>query len=114
MKIIIKETNEQKELSIYCGGSQNYAADLIGNEGALDGLQFKFDIDSGTYTCDLETFLWWSNVLNDLQKLNDKILELKGSHDNYEIDNIVSAIDCDIADRAKLTNSALLEALRII
>lgn len=115
MKIIIKETNEVKELSIIDPNSGvDYIDDFIGNTGALNDGQFLWDDEddaADAYICDQETFDWWDKVVSDNQALEDRIHALQQEHGYDAVhDAVMDSYANDLEDHADCVNQALDEA----
>lgn len=74
MKVQIKETGEIKTLSIIDRKSGvNYVSDLIGNAGALNDGQFKYQDYDGTYLADQGTYDWWAQYIEDSETTDREI-----------------------------------------
>ena len=111
MKITIKETGKQKELSMI--DEQNGTdsiADFIGNNGGfLDG-QFEFDAESDTYLCDQGTFDWWKKMVENYKTMESKIAAYKVRYGGEEVDHWLHkthAFDCDLEDQPNSVGLAL-------
>lgn len=112
MNVIIRETNERHTLSIIAPDSGiDYVQDFIGNTGALIDGQFVYDEDVEAYTCDPDTYEWWSKVCADNEALEERIYQLKQEHGSDAVDSAIgnSAL-CDLEDLAASVNTALDEA----
>lgn len=78
MNIKIRETGEVKELSICHSGNIEWTQDLIGNAGALNDGQFKYDYDADVYVSDQDTYDWWAQYIADHEATEREIVELAG------------------------------------
>lgn len=73
-RVRIKETGEEKELSIIDRNSGvDWVSDLIGNAGATIDGQFTWDNDEEVYHADRETYDWWARYIEDTEKTEDEI-----------------------------------------
>ena len=107
MKIIIRETGKEKELSIIDNSGCDYIIDFVGNTGAL-GDQFIFDDDLDAWVCDQETFDWWDTVVSDNQDLEDRLAELRQEHGSDAVEQVIyDAGSVDIGDHAANLNNHL-------
>lgn len=107
MKVFIKETQEVKELSIVDENGIDWTGDFI-NVSVRD--EFSFNDDEGYYETDLESYEWWERIIEEHQKLNDRIHELKEEHGYdavYEV--IKDAYEVDLEDQPASVHAALDE-----
>jgi hypothetical protein len=111
MKIIIKESQEAKELNLIDPETNtNWIGDFVGNTGALEDGQFVYDEETDVYAADWDTYLWWEEVVAAHQDLDDRIHELKQKHGSNAVSKAIGdAGDCDLEDRAAAINGALDE-----
>lgn len=112
MKIIINETGKIETLSIIDPDTGvNYISDFIGNTGDL-GTQFIYDDNRNVWTCDQETFDWWSDVVTKEQALGNRIHDLCATHDRGLVHEVVrdSSGKVDLEINAAVVNTALDEA----
>ena len=109
MKIIIRETNATKELSIIDPASGvNYIADFIGNTGALVDGQFVWNEELDANVCDQGTFDWWDTVIDDNQDLEDRIHEMLKIYDQDAVYKVIGEkCNVDLEDYASVINAAL-------
>lgn len=109
MDIIIRESQKTEELSIIDPRTGvNYISDFVGNTGAHTDGQFEWDEDKDAYICDQDTFDWWSKVVDDNQKLEDRIYQLREEHGHDAVEQAIGdAFDCDLEDHARAVNQVL-------
>ncbi len=107
VKVKIKETNQVEELSIIDAETGcDYVGDFIGNHDALN-TQFIYDDENDVWVCDQETFEWWSQVINENQKLNYRIEEMKEKYGSDKIHNVLQDVCCDLENHASQANGFL-------
>jgi len=84
MKIIIKETNETKMLSIIDPKTGlDWISDFVGNTGATSDGQFEWNDDLDAYVCDKYTYEWWEKLTTSAQKAGNRLYEIRiASGDN--------------------------------
>jgi len=112
MNIIIKETGKVETLSIIDPKTGvNYISDFIGNQGALSDGQFTFDENKDGWVADQATFDWWDKVVDDNQKLVDRVSLLSAEHGAESVyAAITEAGNVDLEDHAANINQALDDA----
>ena len=115
MNIFIKDTNKQTNLSIIDPhNGSDYIQDFIGNTGALSDGQFTWDDEQSAFVCDQLTFDWWEKVVNDNQKIEDRIRALVDKHGSESVHAIVHSVgNCDLEDYANLVNTELDNAFPV-
>ncbi|NCU27728.1 hypothetical protein EOM86_13600, partial [Candidatus Nomurabacteria bacterium] len=75
IEIRIVETDEVRTLSLIDPDSGvDFVQDFIGNNGGFEGGIFTYNGDE--YECSKDTFDWWEKVIDDQQKLVDRIQDL--------------------------------------
>lgn len=97
MEIKIKETGELVSLTLMYPGTQvDYIGDFIGNEDGLGNkdYQIKYDRCNDTHSANQDTVDWWINVIQDQNKLNDRIFELEELHGYEEVRKVREDGDC--------------------
>ncbi|OKP97837.1 hypothetical protein A3849_13760 [Paenibacillus sp. P46E] len=111
MRVQITETNEIKELTLIDPKTGvDYVQDFIGNYDALADGQFTWNEGAGAFLAEQDTFSWWSQVIEDQKALDERIAELKESHDSEDVDAVVNAAaDVDLENLAASVNKALDE-----
>jgi hypothetical protein len=109
LHITISDTGESKTLSIIDPKTGiDYIADFVGNHGALDNGDFTDDDGEGVYTCNRETFEWWSTVIADCQQLDERLHQLTNQHGIEAVMAALDgAVDCDLEYYAERANQAL-------
>lgn len=109
MRIRVAGEDEVRELSLIDPDSGvDFVVDFIGNNGGSDSFVYNGD----EYECTKDTFDWWKRVVNDQQKLVDRISDLKEEiGEVFVTDALESIPDCDLEDHAAVVNAALDEAL---
>lgn len=119
MRIIIKETGEEKCLSLIDHQTGcDWVADFIGNTGAIGypgqndaSINIWFDPETEAFFADSENFTWWENVVSEMQEFENKKYDL--AH-KYGIDAVHDAIGdsmlCDIEYQASNGLTALRDA----
>ena len=107
----VKVAGEMRELSLIDPDSGvDFVVDFIGNNGGLDKDGFTYDGEE--YECSKDTFDWWKKVINDQQKLVDRISDLKEEIGSVFVNDALESVpDCDLEDHAAVVNAALDEAL---
>lgn len=105
----VKVAGEMRELSLIDPDSGvDFVVDFIGNNGGLDSFVYNGD----EYECTRDTFDWWKKVIDDQQRLIDRIFDLKEEIGSVFVNDALESIpDCDLEDHAAVVNDALDEAL---
>ncbi len=108
MQIVIRETGEERELSITDAESgQDWVSDLIGNAGMLgdecNGFVRETDEDgddTDRWICDLDTYEWWEKYINNYQATEEDIESLAEEMEEADVEvqedpqrGIYSALD---------------------
>lgn len=88
---------------------------LIGNYGKLDDEPdrggFYWDDDLCVYLVSLDTYNWWSRVLQEQQSLNDRIYDLIQEHDSDAVYAVIEDMpSVDLEDHATVLHRMLDEA----
>lgn len=112
MNIIIKETQEEKELNVIDPeNGTNWINDFVGNTGALEDGTFTYDEDKDAYIVEKEEYEWWKDIAEQQEKLDERIYELKQEHGTETVSEAIrEAGETDLEDRAGAINAALDEA----
>lgn len=105
----VRVNGEMRELSLIDPDSGvDCVVDFIGNNGGLDSFVYNGD----EHECSKDTFDWWKKVIDDQQKLVDRIFDLKEEIGSVFVNDALESIpDCDLEDHAAVVNAALDEAL---
>ena len=105
----VRVNGEMRELSLIDPDSGvDFVVDFIGNNGGLDSFVYNGD----EYECAQDTFDWWKKVIDDQQRLIDRIFDLKEEIGSVFVNDALESIpDCDLEDHAAVVNAALDEAL---
>jgi len=81
MEIRINETNEIKTLEIIDPKTgSNWETDLLGNHGAEMG----YDENDGVYTMDNDEFVWWEDLIERYQAVDNEFDEIRTNHPEGE------------------------------
>lgn len=119
MRIVIKETGEEKCLSLTDPQTGcDLVDDFIGNTGAIGYpgqhdacINIWFDPETEAFFTDSENFIWWENVVSEMQEFENKKYDLT---QKYGIDAVYDAIGdsmlCDIEHQASNGLTALRDA----
>lgn len=112
MDITIKETGESKTLSIIDPRTGvNWVQDFIGNTGALNDGQFRYDDETGSYECTQETYDWWVKVADEHETLSSRIEELAADYGREAVETVVLSVNAnDLETEPAMINQALDEA----
>ena len=98
MNFKIKETNKIKELSITDPKTGcSWTADMIGNHGGLDNLEYSEDNDQ--YTITQEDFDWWESVISEYQEADDRRYEIAKTLNSPKYEDFMQEmeqINCDL------------------
>ena len=92
MKVIIRETGEEKQLTLIDPRMQtDYAADVI---GAWNGwLCFDYDEAKGVHTCSQLAFDYWKNVLRKCEQLEARIQHLCQIYGSTAVYDAITDVD---------------------
>ncbi len=97
MNIRIKESGKIEELNIIDPKTRlDYSIDFIGNTGAFSDSSFSYDVESGEYTCNQNTFNWWDSVCKVHGYFNNVIYLLRTSLNDDLAGRIISEIQEEI------------------
>lgn len=109
MQVKVAGEDGVRELSLIDPDSGvDFVQDFIGNNGGLDYFHYNGD----EHECSKDTFDWWKKVIDDQQKLVDRIFDLKEEIGSVFVNDAFESIpDCDLEDHAAVVNAALDEAL---
>lgn len=103
MKVIIKETQQAKELTIKSSDGIDWTADLLGMHDALE-----YD-DNQNCTMSQHDYDWWQQYIDNKKSDAKDIADLaqKLGIDEWEILEIIQKETYDLDDEHKITQSVL-------
>lgn len=108
MDIIIKESNKREVLKLIDPQTGiNMISDIVGNVGGFNDGQFTAT-DDDAYICNQERFDWWDDVIDGMQKMYDRVHEMK---EEYGAAAINDALDQEFTDELPLYVDAVNKAL---
>lgn len=120
MRIVIKETGEEKCLSLIDPkNNMDWADDLIGNYGELGRLDnpddrdraFLWDKNIDAYICERENFDWWANVIAQYQEFDFACYDLAKKYGRDAVDDALGdELACDLEDQPARGLAALRDA----
>ncbi len=107
MRVNIVDTGNAMELNLM-EGCYNKAKEFLGSWGALDDGQFIYDEETNAYSCDQETYDWWSNAIQTQQKIYSDLGFLEGHLNDEQMacifDDAMAEKDLDVWQDIVLDN----------
>ena len=106
MKIQIIETQEVRELTLIDPNTGVCYCDDFISHSSFDSFNYN---DDGDVLMFVEDFDWWEKVVNDQQKLVNRIEALENEHDLEKVQAAIIDIlgKVELEDEAALANQAL-------
>lgn len=105
MRIIIKETGEERKLEYRDANGINWAADFVGNSNGINEVD-----DDGRVVMSADDYTWWTDTITAHQGMEAELDEYR---DRYGVDAVETcleethAIDCDLGDVPASVHKAL-------
>jgi hypothetical protein len=106
MRIIIKETGEERSLEYRDANGINWAADFVGNSNGIN----EIDGD-GRVVMSSSDYTWWANTIQAHQRMDDELGEYRERYGSTAVQSFLdathAAADCDLEDIPSSVHRAL-------
>ena len=105
MRIVIKETNEERTLEYRDANGINWAADFVGNSSAIVEVD-----DDGRVVMSANDYGWWTDTIQAHQRMDAELDEYRDRYGSTAVQSCLDtthAADCDLEDIPSSVHRAL-------
>lgn len=107
MRIVIKDTGEERTLEYRDANGINWAADFVGNSDGINETD-----DDGRVVMSADDYAWWTDTIQAHQRMDAELDEYRRRYGSTAVQSCLDATyaaDCDLEDVPNRVHNALVD-----